>query len=48
VNELALISNEVTQIATAAEEQSAVTEDLSANMTVIPVPLQSFQHLLIP
>ena len=26
VNELALISNEVTQIATAAEEQSAVTE----------------------
>ena len=35
MNELALISNEVTQIATAAEEQSAVTEDLSANMTVI-------------
>lgn len=35
VNELALISNEVTQIATAAEEQSAVTEDLSANMTGI-------------
>lgn len=35
VDELALISNEVTQIATAAEEQSAVTEDLSANMTGI-------------
>ncbi len=29
------ISNEVTQIATAAEQQSAVTEDLSANMTGI-------------
>ncbi|WP_372765885.1 methyl-accepting chemotaxis protein [Pseudoalteromonas sp.] len=35
VNELALISDEVTQIATAAEEQSAVTEDLSSNMTGI-------------
>ena len=35
VSELALISNEVTQIATAAEEQSAVTEDLSSNMTGI-------------
>lgn len=35
VQELDIISNEVTQIATAAEQQSAVTEDLSANMTGI-------------
>lgn len=35
VVELDSIANEVTQIATAAEQQSAVTEDLSANMTGI-------------